>query len=265
MNSARNTVVALAAGLAACGGSSGDASDDVSAYAKAAASVADYIDWRRGGADADRASRVAAPVWNGRFHDGEGPHMVDRADVARMPAMFAAPRVTSIQSFLGDFAVARIDDWRSPSTMLLTLFFADGVWRVATEATAPATCVERAGRYDADIAASAVLDVLGGYYAAVDADDAGALDAVHHEDWRMKNHDGDAVASEGKAAFATRLEGDTHAGYANDRQIADVQLIYNCMAFVRIDKPSSGGVTVFTFYRTGEDWRIVDKAWTSPK
>jgi hypothetical protein len=130
---------------------------------------------------------------------------------------------------------------------------------------APADCVTRAVRYNPDTAASAVLTVLGGYYSAVDADDADALDAVHHDDWRMKNHEGAAVVSEGKAAFATRLEGDKHVGYANDRQIADVQMIYNCMAFVRIDKPSSGGVTVFTFYRTGDDWRIVDKAWTSPK
>ena len=175
------------------------------------------------------------------------------------------PQLTSLQLYFDDFAIARIDQWTTPGAALLTLFKTDQGWRVATEAQASGACVERAEDYDADIAAREILDTLGYYYSAVDQDDPQPLARVHHETWRMKNHEGDVIASEPPDVFAKRLSGDKHIGYALDRQIADVQVIYNCLGYVRIDKPSSKGVTVFTFYRSEAGWVIVDKAWSSEK
>ena len=261
----RSAVGALIAILAVAGGGGSQARNETSTFSDIVTRTAEYIDWRRRGSNAAEAPLHAADVWNGRFHSGDTLHMLGRADASEMPAMPDEPRITLVQSFHDDFAIARIDDWRAPATLLLTLFRTSEGWRVATEAMAPADCVSRAAQYSPDIAARPVLEALGVYYSAVERENADALDSVFHQHWRMKNHENDVAVSEGQNIFATRLTGNQHTGYTDDRQIADVQVIYDCMAFVRIDKPSSTGVTVFTFYRSGDAWRIVDKAWTSPK
>ena len=54
-------------------------------------------------------------------------------------------------------------------------------------------------------------------------------------------------------------------GYVNDRQIADVQVAWDRLAWVHVDKPSGCVSTVFTFFRIGDAWRMVDKAWSEAK
>jgi hypothetical protein len=41
-------------------------------------------------------------------------------------------------------------------------------------------------------------------------------------------------------------------------------VLFDRVAAVRIDKPSTRGVTLFLFARLSTGWRIVDKLWTAP-
>lgn len=234
------------------------------AFGGVAETVEHYITLRKSAQEAAEPNLIDE-IWTGRFIEDGKIRAAERNEIMTVPKMLKAPQLTSVQSFLGDFAIARIDDWTHPSAAILALFRTDSGWRVASESIATSECAERADRFDPKIATREVLRVLNIYYTSVEAGDAVSLSRAHHPSWRMKNHENGKVVAEDGDVFAKRREAGKYPGYASDRQIADVQVIYNCLAFVRIDKPSSGGVTVFTFFRDNEKWMIVEKAWTSPK
>ena len=265
INQSKSIVAAVATGLGVVSASSASALTGAGEFGDASRAIENYVEWRQQGSSVDAVASFLDPVWMGRTMVDQTPESFSVDQVDAMPAMFEAPQLTSLQLYFDDFAIARIDQWTTPGAALLTLFKTDKGWRVATEAQASGACVDRAEAYDADIAAGEILDTLGFYYSAVDQDDPQPLARVHHETWRMKNHEGDAVASEPPDVFAKRLISGKHIGYALDRQITDIQVIYNCLGFVRIDKPSSKGVTVFTFYRSEAGWVVVDKAWSHEK
>lgn len=169
---------------------------------------------------------------------------------------------SAIQLFFGDFAVARADTWAPASSIILLLFKTEGTWRIAGEASIEASQGSRATEFNPQTAAREVLDVLHGYYLAVEHGDPRALQILFHAQWHMKNHEGPRVVAEDRDRFARRLADRPTPGYCRDRQIADIQVMYDRLACVRIDKPSTPGVTVFLFFRVAGRWLIVDKAWS---
>lgn len=257
MASGRMAVLAVAAALTTAKAGGPDA------YAGAARAVETFAAALAAG-DAAAMAGVLDPVFTARSVGEDGAlRAQSREDFLKSLSPNAQAHLTSLQLFFDDFAVARLDDWQGRSAQLLTLFRTEAGWRLAGVSSARAADGVHAARFNPDIAARAVLDVLDVYYTSVDEDDAAPLARAFHADWRMKNLEGGAVASEPKGIFMARLGGGKHKGYAGDRQIADVQVIYDRLAFVRVDKPSTPGVTVFIFYKVNGEWAIVDKAWSS--
>jgi hypothetical protein len=240
------------------------------------AEVADAV-WRyqNAVAHADRPALGALlwPIWNGKRLAAANGDLAVESKEARIAHIIdggqsdgdAHGALMSVQAFFDDFAVARSDDWKRLSTTIYTLFKLDGAWRIAGEASTTAAAGTRQAQYNPATAEAEVLRVLDGYYRAVVDGDADALEQIFHPHWHMKNHEDGDVVCEGKAAFQARIRNTPLKTYANDRQIADVQIAWDRMATVRVDKPSSGGVTVFVFFRVGKAWLIVDKAWSVAK
>jgi hypothetical protein len=200
------------------------------------------------------------PVWHGKSVSADETLLV--AGEGGLSAPIVEPAVTSVQMFFGDFAVVRADSWADPAATFFFLFNCDGRWRIAGEVSARAALGVRRAAYDPQTAERDVLDVLDVYYRAVETGDAAALERVFHPAWHMKNIEGGRVVAEGREAFAKRLEKPTR-GYIRDRQIADVQVVFDRMAFARIDKPSTPGVTVFALFKLAGRWLIVDKVWSA--
>jgi hypothetical protein len=209
------------------------------------------------------------PVWCAKRPDGgEGWACETRAGFlaragSRGAGGDALPVVTSAQMSCGDFAIVRTDEWAPPSARIHLLFKEHGVWRIAGEGTVAVAEGVRDARFTPRGDERDVLEVLGGYYDAVTFGDAGLLDRAFAPIWQMKNHQDGVVVAEDKPSFAARIAGRPLAGYRDDRQIADVQIVAGRLAYVRVDKPSSLSTTVFLFVKAGDRWWIVDKAWSA--
>jgi len=204
-----------------------------------------------------RDARLLDPVWHGKVQDkpGSAVSLVPAAMMGEMPAP------SSIQAFFGDFAVARADDWARRRASLFLLFKSGGAWRVAGEACAVGAAGD-AAPFDPRTAERDVLGVLDVYYRAVEAGDSAPLRDIFHAHWHMKNHEDGVLVAEDKAAFIRRIEAGPTKGYNRDRHVADVQVLFDTLAYVRIDKPSTPGVTVFLLFKTEGAWAVVDKAWS---
>ncbi len=237
------------------------------AYAEVATVVRRY-QRAAAGRDMPVLDELMSPIWNGKRATGaDGAFAVNTKEIALGVAGGSRQDgdLTSVQMYFDDFAVARTDDWKNPATTIYTLFKTAGAWRIAGEASTSAAVGTRQARYTPSTAEGEVLRVLGGYYRAVVDGDADVLDTVFHPDWHMKNHEAGDLVSEDRATFKARIRNTPLKAYANDRQIADVQIAWDRLACVRVDKPSSSGVTVFLFFRVGAKWQIVDKAWSVAK
>jgi hypothetical protein len=171
--------------------------------------------------------------------------------------------ITAAQVFFGDLAIVRADATDPWATTLLTLFEVAGAWRVAGEVVCD-TGVRQDAFRPRD-GSGDLLQVLDVYYRAVEAGDAAPLRAIFSEAWHMKNHERGQIVAEDKPAFLKRVAGTPLPGYCSDRQIADVQVVGERMAWVRIDKPSVPVVTVFTLMWLAGAWQIVDKSWSEAK
>ncbi len=209
---------------------------------------------------ADDTASYRDPLWHSKSVTAQDTLLV--AGEGGLSVSIFEPAITSVQMFFGDFAIVRADSWVAPAATLFFLFKCHGRWRIAGEASASASVGARRAAYDPQTAERDVLDVLGVYYRAVETGDGAALDRIFHPAWHMKNIEGGRVVAEGGDAFRKRLEKPTH-GYTRDRQIADVQIVFDRMAFVRIDKPSTPGVTAFVFFKLAGRWLIVDKVWSA--
>lgn len=171
--------------------------------------------------------------------------------------------VTSAQLHFDDFAVVRADEWSLPATALFTLFRVEGRWRIATEVLVHAGGGRREERFSPRTAEAEVLAALDLYYRAVERGDADALRALFAPGWEMKNFEAGVLVAEDTETFLTRwVEGKPIAGYADDRQIAGVEIAWDRLALVRVDRPSKPVAALFTFVRTAEGWRMIDKAWS---
>lgn len=160
-------------------------------------------------------------------------------------------------------ALARLDLLASSNTALLVLFKVEQHWQVVADLRAEeSSCISNNAIYQHYGEHEQVLTLLGKYYDAVTFETPSMLDDVFDPTWYMKNHEGKQAVYEGVDAFKQRLRGNQHQTYYNHREIADVQVIYQCMALVRIDTSSSGGNTFFVFYRGKQGWRMTDKFWT---
>jgi hypothetical protein len=164
----------------------------------------------------------------------------------------------------GDLALVRLDDEALAASTLLGLFHTREGWRIAAELRLAAAQGTHRRRFDPITAEREVLEVLAKYYRAVDRGDAAMLEPVFAAGWHMKNLDQGQVVAEDKQRFMRRIDGDPLPDYSRDRQITAVQVLFDRVAAVRIDKPSTRGVTLFLFARLSTGWRIVDKLWTAP-
>lgn len=173
-------------------------------------------------------------------------------------------KLTQIQLFFGDFAIARFDDFERANTIFLTFFKTSFGWRVAGETSISEVFGRRASHYDAETAHDAVLKALEVYYSGVrDAEIAKLDDVLHPQIWHMKNLEDSALYCEDQPTFLKRVKDHgPYPNYCDDRQIADVQVLLDRLALVRIDQPRSQIVCVFTFYNFGGRWRMVDKAFS---
>lgn len=237
--------------------------------ADAAGVAADYFVAKQRG-DAEALESLVAAIWHGKTVGGEGAKLETRAElIARINAgpENCTASVSSVQRCFDDLAVVRADAWKEPGAALALMFKERGVWRVAGEASAEAADGERPAHFEGKGTQAAVLEVLADYYRAVTEGDPALVRSVFAPCWHMKNHDEDAppaeasLLAEGTEAFAMRLE-QPLPGYWDDRHVADVQIIWNRLAYVRVDRPSTPSTTVFLFARDRDGWKIIDKAWT---
>lgn len=233
--------------------------------------AADYFDAKRHG-DVSRLKPLLAAVWHGKQAlPGEKLQLEGRdAVLARMARAGDGKDwdITGLHACFGDFAIVRADTWSEPATCFALMFRERGVWVVAGEASVEAAAGERATHFAARSDEAQVLQTLERYYRAVTDGDPDEVRRIFASCWHMKNHDEDAppadapVISEGTDAFAKRLEPGPLPNYWTDRQIADVQIAANRIAYVRVDRPSTPSTTVFLFARIGGAWLVIDKAWT---
>lgn len=217
--------------------------------------------------DAESAERLLHPVWRSKLAVAQmGRRVVLReayiSNVEGRHAMRPECQLTSIQVCGHDLAVARAEN-AGETTVALHLLLRDlnGGWRMVGEASASASAGRRSARFENRSAETAVLDVMAEYYRAVTEGDVAAIEKIFAPFWEMKNHENGEIASEDKAAFMRRIESGPLPGYWDDRQIADVQIIYDRLAFVRIDQPSTPSTTVFLLMKLSDHWRVIDKAW----
>lgn len=190
--------------------------------------------------------------------------MVERAallDAAAVAPGEAGAYLSGVSMCAGDFAVVRADRFDPPASTFMLVFKDAGVWRVAGEAHVDARMGKRDAHFAARNSERDVLDVLEAYYRAVTEGDPDAVRRIFAPCWHMKNHEDGALVVEGVEAFAARLAKPLPI-YWSDRQVADVQIAFDRIAYVRVDRPSTPGTTVFLFARIGDAWLIIDKAWT---
>jgi hypothetical protein len=242
----------------------------VANYAAIAETVTAYSEALCSG-DVARIERLIAGIWSCKAITDGAVALETRAQLLsrlRQPPT-EPPRsehLSSIQLCFRDFAVARTDQWDGPACSILLLFQERGVWKVAGEAKVGAGTGQRPRHFSVSDAERQVLDVLGTYYKAVTDGAPNAVRAIFSHCWEMKNHEeipnGQDLVAEGTEAFAMRLEQGPLPTYWDDRQISDIQVMADRLAYVRIDKPSTPSTTVFLFAREHGAWKIIDKAWT---
>ena len=236
----------------------------VATYAGAAEAASAYLAARHVG-DSAALARLTAPIWHAKtVTASDGARVLDRATLlSREAAATSDGRdyLSSITLCGGDFAVARADRWAPPATTFMLLFKDAGAWRIVSEASAEAAIGQRDKHFMARDSEREVLDVLETYYRGVTEGDPLAIRRIFASCWHMKNHENNALVSEDTDAFAARLTTPLPT-YWSDRQISDVQIAYNRLAFVRVDRPSTPGTTAFLFVRDHTGWSVIDKAWT---
>ncbi|WP_395374224.1 nuclear transport factor 2 family protein [Marinicella sp. W31] len=234
-------------------------------YHQAQQAVINYIDIRHKPITQDQIQSHVYSVWSSRTVDQTGIKNVVLNDVHEVSTLSGQFKLTSLQILFDDFAIARFDDWENTNTQLLTLFKTHEIWKVATEVTIGNACSQQQKQFNPNLPYKQILKRLETYYSSVASDESHALDDVHHSTWQMKNHEEKLIVSEGNETFKKRLKPNKHIGYADSREVADIQLIYNCAALIRIDKPTSQSVTMFTMLKEKSQWFIVEKAFSYNK
>ncbi len=242
-----------------------------SAYTEVVSAIWRYYEALARPDDVSRLDAIVDAAWHGKSEDPATDQLrvETRSQLAsRQPLLDAAPptdlQLTTLHVLHEDLAIARVDEWEQAEVTILTLFRTAAGWRVAGTSSSGAAFGRREQVFRPATAEAEVLQTLDVYYRSVEAGDAAELETVLHPLWHMKNLEGPALYSEDTPTFCQRVaDHGPYPGYVDDRQIADVQMIADHLAVVRIDKPSTQTVVVFSFFRIDGRWWMVDKAWVS--
>lgn len=232
-------------------------------YASVAAAATAYLE-ARAARDTRTLAQLCTTIWHAKRADADGVTVVERAallDGADAASGEGGAYLSSVSMCAGDFEVARADRFDPPASTFMLLFKDAGAWRIAGEARVDARTGKRDAHFAVRNSERDVLDVLEAYYRAVTEGDPDAVPRIFAPCWHMKNHENGALVAEGAEAFAARLV-DPLPIYWSDRQVADIQIAFDRIAYVRVDRPSTPGTTVFLFARIRDAWRMIDKAWT---
>ena len=215
-------------------------------------------------------SRLTHDIWH---HKSVSNGMMT-IDKSQMPDCVKSPdcvsiyrgnyRLTTLQIFYDNFAIARLDDREAYSVTLLTLFKDDGVWRVANQLTLDGSYSIRSAHFAVSDQTDKVLQAMNDYYEAVEFGKAEPVQNLFHADWHMKNPDDGLIVAEGKAKFIKRIDNRPSKGYFDNRYTTDINFVFERLAMLRVDNPATQSSTIFTFIRVGDDWQMVDKAWSQP-
>ncbi len=234
-------------------------------YSQVQRAATKYIEIRQNPVSQNQLQNHVYEVWSARSVDESGIKNTSLKDVQGIPTLSNLLKLTSLQILFEDFAIVRFDDWENTNANLLTLFKTGNTWKVATEVYLDDTCTKPQKRFNPNLPYQQILKRLETYYLSMAVDNPDPLDQVHHTTWQMKNHEKQLIVAEGNAPFKKRLAPNKHIGYADAREVADIQLIYDCAALIRIDKPTSQSVTVFTMLKENNTWFIVEKAFSYNK
>ena len=111
----------------------------------------------------------------------------------------------------------------------------------------------------------AIYSIITTYYEGVEEAKVHLLEEVFHSAWLMKDMDtpnGDLLHVEDKPTFKKRVsDHGPYPGYAQERIIVNLDLAYEKMAFVRVNKDANRSCTCFFLYKFGNDWQLMDKVW----
>lgn len=218
--------------------------------------------------DAHALRTLLSPHWHVKsLGDGATALMVTARDQLLETIDRATPvpepvEVSGVQLCFGQLAIVRTEYWAMAQSSIHTLL-KDGArgWTLIGEARLHPAHARRAARFDPALATPEALAVLDRYYRAVTDGEPAPLEDIFDAGWHMKNHEFGEIVCEDKAAFIKRIEPGPLPGYSDNRQIADVQVIADQIAYVRVDRPSTPSTTIFVLFRVGGRWVVSDKVW----
>ncbi|MGP1283335.1 MAG: hypothetical protein ACTS1X_10200 [Parasphingopyxis sp.] len=234
-------------------------------YAEAERAIARYLA-ALSLSDKAALARLRDPVWSRRkLNGGDKLHFAgDAVPIASVqePLDWAnGVWLTSLQIFRDGLAVARLDDWDHDKAAIMLLFFVDGKWRVASEISVTAEHGDNRAGMQLETAEQDVLAVLARFYDAVEQRSVAALRDLSDENWHVKRHSPmQHVVAEDMAGFIDRIDIAPPRLHRDNCKVADVQILFNRLACVRIDTPRLAQTTIFLLCRRGPDWVIAEKA-----
>ncbi len=218
-------------------------------------------------ADQKVLEELRDPVWSRRKLNGGGDtlHLSNTAlptHSMEEPLNWAGGVwLTSLQIFRDSVAVARLDDWDNDRAAILLLFIVEGKWRVASEFSVTAAQDISTTSMQIDMTEQKILETLASFFDAVEHGAAAILHDLSDEHWCAKHHNPmHHVMAEDMDSFVARISGVTQRLRRDNCKVADVQILYNRLACVRVDTPHLTQTTIFLLCRRGQDWVIAEKA-----
>ncbi|MEM8695672.1 MAG: hypothetical protein AAGE05_06580 [Pseudomonadota bacterium] len=169
--------------------------------------------------------------------------------------------LTSLQVFRDGLAVARFDDWDHDKAAIMLLYHVGRKWRIASEISVTAEHGDNKAAMSFETPERKILQTLARFYDAIEKRSASELHALSDENWHVK-HPGsdDNLVAEDMAGFIRRIGTTPPRLYRDNCRVADVQILHNRLACVRIDTPRLAETTIFLLCRRGPDWVIAEKA-----
>ena len=207
------------------------------------------------------------PVWSRRKLNGGGDtlHLADKAfpiESAKEPIDWAGGVwLTSLQIFRDTVAVARLDDWDNDKAAIMLLFIVEGKWRIVSEFCVTAARGINAATMQIDTTEQKILATLASFFDAVEHGAMATLHDLSDENWCAKQHSPmQRLMAEDMNSFVARMTRVSHRLRRENCKVADVQILYNRLACVRVDTPHQAETAIFLLCRRGQDWVIAEKA-----
>lgn len=217
--------------------------------------------------DTDVLKELRDPVWSRRKLNGGGDtlHIVGNAtaiETAKEPINWAGGVwLTSLQIFRDSIAVARLDDWDNDKAAIMLLFIVGGKWRVASEFSVSAVRGASGATMQIDTTEQKILTTLANFFDAVEQGATEILRDLSDENWCVKQHSPmHRVITENMESYAARIATVSQRLRRDNCKVADVQILYNRLACVRVDTPHLSNTAIFLLCRRGQEWVIAEKA-----